>query len=164
MWRMMRRNLKIPTSTNDSRLATLAIPNNMEPLQPPKWDYEEFFTSASGDQLVRHATSDANGVCLECSMDDEIIGRLVSPEVILKMRLFPANNANVEPISTGGFMAVLKLGESGDQNGNFILLKVRTVPGFDPSQYSEIVFFVLRVIEAYGIRLDKNVVDTIRGN
>ena len=131
---------------------------------PIKWDKIEPVVSADGIPLIRYAISDRDGVCLEMSMHDDTIKNFVSDSLCFAVKSFPTNTAKIDPIAGGGFVALLKIGNPNDQAGNLIFIRVKTVAGFSKPRYAMTVEFTLKTVTKSGIRLDKHVMDTIRGN
>ena len=129
-----------------------------------EWDKFEPFVSTDGLPLVRYAVSDRDGVCFEMSMHDETIRGFVPESLCFQVMSFPTNNAKVDPLAGGGFTALFKVGKPNDEAGNLTFMRATTKAGFSAARYATIVAMTFSFMAEVGIRPDKHVMDTIRGN
>ena len=133
-------------------------------MKPIEWDKFEPFISADGLPLVRYAISDRDGVRLEMSMHDDTIRGFVPESVCFALLSFPKNNAKVDPLPGGGFTAVFKVGKADEKAGRLMFIRAATTPNFSAPRYAMAVAMTLSLMTEVGIRPDKHVMDTIRGN
>jgi hypothetical protein len=131
-------------------------------MAPNEWDVCETF-SVNGNEAVRHAISDRDGVIYEFSMHDPTIQSMVPQSQWLAAMSAPVTNAKIDRIERG-FTVLIGMGKPADPLGNLLFIRVKTNPGFAAHRLAKMIAMVLVILDRFGIRPDKQMIDKIRGN
>lgn len=127
------------------------------------WDKVTMFNAKTGQQGIRWASSEREGVHCEFSMHDETIQALLPANYWLPVLSATVNNAKIDRID-GRLVALFGLGKPSDPMGNLVLVRLATRPGHNISRLNDCILHILAMLQKFGIKPDKRMEDTIRGN
>lgn len=128
-----------------------------------QWDKQDLFAAPDGTPRIRYAISNREGVCCEMSMHDPTIQSLLAPAYWLPVFTALQESAKINRVD-GRLVVLLGFGKPRDPIGNLIMMRVSSQPGFSPERMALVINLILMTLMHFGIRLDKNMENTIRGN
>ena len=128
-----------------------------------EWDKKEMFAAPNGVIAVRYAISDRDGVAIEFSMHDPTIQSMFPRDYWLPVFTALTNNVRINRID-GKCVVLCGFGKPNDPLGNLILFRLSSKAGFSGARMGRIVAQIIITLDRFGIRFDKHMADTIRGN
>ena len=132
-------------------------------MTPIQWDKQEMFTASNGEAGIRYAISSSDGVTYEFSMHDPTIQTMLPQAYWLPVFSAPVNNAKIDRID-GCLVVLCGLSKPNDPSGNLVMMRVASRLGFSPNRMAQIIAVILATLAQFGIRPDKDMMETIRGN